>query len=60
MSTYKILRYLVVFGDVMFILWILYNAIDEGFKGVGSVEAVALSSLIMLLIFNIALLSIKG
>ncbi len=30
---YKILCYAAILGDVLFILWISFNAIDEGFKG---------------------------
>ncbi len=30
---FKLLRFAAVFGNVVFVLWILYNAIDEGFQG---------------------------
>lgn len=50
------LRQLAIFGNGMFILWIVYNGIDERSQGIGAVQAVALSSLIVLLILNICLL----
>jgi hypothetical protein len=52
----KELKYLVILGDVIFIAWILYNGINEGFKGVTPVQAVSYISLITLLILNIFLL----
>ena len=52
----KEFRCIVICGDILFIMWIAYNAIDEAGQGVGAVQAVALSSLVLLLIFNIILL----
>ena len=52
----KLYIYVAFLGDTLFILWILYNAVNEGFKVVRPVEAVALSTLAGLLILNIALL----
>jgi len=43
-----------IIGNVIYILWLLRNAIDSGFKI--NVEAVAVMGLLFLLIFNIALL----
>jgi len=43
-------------GNGLFILWVIYNGIDEGFQGVHLVQAVALGGLIVLLILNIFLL----
>jgi hypothetical protein len=57
MSSHKILRYLVFFGDIIYILWILYNGIDEGFRNIASVRAFALIGLIILLTLNIFLLT---
>ena len=42
-----------VFADCLYILWILYNAVDDKFSSVGSIESIVLSSLIFLLLFNI-------
>jgi hypothetical protein len=53
---YNLLWYVAIIGDVVYVLWILYNGIDEGFKDIGSVESIALIGLIFLLILNIALL----
>jgi hypothetical protein len=45
-----------MFGDALFIAWILFNAIDEGFKGATPVQLVSYISLITLLVLNIFLL----
>ena len=52
----KLLKYLALVGNSIYILWILYNGIDEGFRAIRTVEAVALSGLVVLLILNIILL----
>ncbi|MBI2451972.1 hypothetical protein HYV50_02735 [Candidatus Pacearchaeota archaeon] len=43
-------------GNVAYILWILYNGIDEGFKDIGIVQIVSLIGLLILLALNIFLL----
>lgn len=48
---YKILKYLAIFGNTVFVLWILYNGIDEGFKGT-PIQIVVYLALISLLILN--------
>lgn len=53
----KAIRNIVLIGDVLYILWIVYNGIDEGFRNIGSVQAIALIGLIILLALNITLLS---
>jgi hypothetical protein len=53
--TIKFLRYLTIIGNAIFVLWILYNGIDEGFKA-NLVQIVSYLSLIFLLILNIFLL----
>lgn len=53
-SLFTILTYIVIFGDAGYILWIIYNAIDEGFRA-GYVEIVSLFGLVFLLILNIIL-----
>jgi len=52
----QILTRLAVIGNVLYILWMVYNGIDEGFHGLGTVQAVAISGLIVLLTLNIFLL----
>ena len=56
MTINKILRNLVLLGNLIYILWILYNGINEGFKNILSVQAIALIGLIILLGLNIFLL----
>ena len=51
----KYLTFLAVTGNVVFILWILYNGINEGFKGT-MIERVSYLVLIMLLAINSFLL----
>ena len=52
------LSYLAVAGNVVYILWIVYNAIDDGFRTAGTrpLEAVVLSGLLVLLALNATLL----
>jgi hypothetical protein len=45
-------RSVVIVGNVVFILCIIYNGIDEGFKDIGSVQSMALLFLIALLLAN--------
>ena len=52
----KNLARLTIAGDALFILWILYNAVDERGQGIHMVEAAALSGLVVLLVLNILLL----
>ena len=50
----KLLRYAVITGNAVFILWITYNGIDEGFSGT-MVQKVSYVGLLILLILNIIL-----
>jgi hypothetical protein len=52
----KELRLIATVGNALFILWIIYNAIDERSQGIHIVQAVALGGLIVLLALNIFLL----
>lgn len=52
----KPLKYLALIGNAVYILWILYNGIDEGSRNVGRVEAVSLTGLLVLLTLNLVLL----
>jgi len=51
----KWLKYLTAAGNVVYLLWILYNGIDEGFRA-RPVEIVAMSGLMLLLVLNAVLL----
>ncbi len=52
----KLLRYIALAGNTIFILWIVYNGIDEGSRSIGRVEVVSLTGLLLLLALNIILL----
>ena len=61
MSTKKVstfLRTIALIGNVLYILWITWNGIDEGFAGT-IVQKVSYIGIIILLILNIALISRK-
>lgn len=55
---YKLFRYLAISGNVIFILWITYNGIDEGFRGT-VYQIISYIGLVFLLSLNIILLSRK-
>jgi hypothetical protein len=52
---FKLLRYAAIIGNIMFILWITYNGIEEGFKGT-VYQKLSYIGLVSLLILNIGLL----
>ena len=52
----SLLRYAVIGGNIVFILWILFNAMDEGFSGT-IVEKFSAAGLICLLAVNCILLA---
>jgi hypothetical protein len=52
----KPLRYIALTGNTIFILWIVWNGIDEDSRTVGKVEAASLTGLLLLLALNIVLL----
>jgi hypothetical protein len=52
----KPLRCIALVGNITYVLWIVYNGIDEGFHGIGSVQAVSLIGLLFLLFLNFILL----
>ncbi|MDD4902299.1 MAG: hypothetical protein PHE24_04120 [Patescibacteria group bacterium] len=56
MTALKAVRYLVIGGDMIYILWILYNGLNEGWRDIASVQAVVLLGLIILLGLNIILI----
>lgn len=57
--TIRSLRSLAIVGNGLFILWITYNGINEGFSGTLP-EIVSYICLVLLLGLNILLLSRKG
>jgi hypothetical protein len=58
-SFVETLRFLAIFGDIGFILWMTYNAIDEGFKGT-IYQQLSYIGLTSVLLLNIYLLSRKA
>jgi hypothetical protein len=54
---FNLLRFAAIFGNVLFILWITYNGIDEGFKGT-PMQVVSYIGLVSLLSLNIVLLAL--
>jgi hypothetical protein len=52
---YKLLRYAAILGNILFILWITFNGIDEGFRGT-IYQKLSYIGLVSLLILNIGLL----
>jgi DMSO/TMAO reductase YedYZ heme-binding membrane subunit len=52
----KYLIYLAIAGNILYILWVTYNGIDEGFSG-SPVQMISYIGLMALLILNITLLA---
>jgi len=52
----KSLKYIALFGNLIFILWILYNGIDDGFRQIGNIQGIVPLGLAILLALNCALL----
>jgi hypothetical protein len=50
-TIYKFLRNIAVAGNIIFVLWILYNGINEGFQGT-FLEIVSYIGLMILLLLN--------
>jgi len=50
-KTYRFLRYIVIAGNIILVLWILRNGINEGFKGT-PLEIVSYIGLMILLVLN--------
>jgi hypothetical protein len=51
MRKQDLLRYAVIAGNILFVLWILYNGISEGFRGTRH-EVLSYIGLIVLLVLN--------
>ena len=58
-SLYHLFKCLAVAGNVLFILWVTYNGIDEGFRGT-LVQKVSYVGLMLLLALNTVLILRKG
>jgi hypothetical protein len=58
-DTYNLLRYLAVAGNIVFVLWILYNGIEEGFQATAPLQILLYIGMLILLSVNAAVLS-KG
>jgi hypothetical protein len=54
-SLYNLFKYVAVAGNVLFILWVTYNGIDEGFSRT-LVEKVSYAGLMLLLVLNTVLI----
>jgi hypothetical protein len=54
----SLLKYIAIAGNIIFVLWILYNGFNEGFKATGP-EMVSYVGLILLLALNCILLGLK-
>lgn len=52
----KSLKSIILFGDIIYILWILYNGIDEGFRNIFSVQGIVPAGLMLLLLLNFIVL----
>ncbi len=50
------LRYVTIAGNLLFVLWVLYNGINQGFKGT-PVEILSYIGLVVLLLLNVLLMS---
>jgi hypothetical protein len=55
---FKMIKRIAIFGNLMFILWITYNGIDEGFRGTIH-QKISYIGLITLLALNIVFLRRK-
>ena len=53
----RLFRYVAVLGNVLYILWVTYNGINEGFRG-SPVQVVSYIGLVTLLMLNIVLLAL--
>ena len=55
----KYLKYIALAGNTLYILWILYNAIDEGSSGTLMQAVIPLGLVVLLVINNTLLLKEK-
>ena len=52
----KLIKYIALAGDALFVLWILYNGINEGFKGISTIQGIVPLFLALLLMLNLYLI----
>jgi len=52
----KLLSYFAIAGNIIYILWVLYNGINEGFSGINTIAGIAMLGLMILLALNAYLL----
>ncbi len=58
MKPITVLKVLAVAGNALFILWMLYNGIDEGFRA-SAYQLASYVGLTLLLLFNSVLLFVR-
>ena len=56
---YKLLGYIAIIGNVLFILWISFNGMDEGFKA-SLIQKISYLGILVLLILNSILIGRKN
>jgi hypothetical protein len=56
----KLFSILVIIMNAIYILWLLYNGMNEGFKNILSVQGIATLGMVVLLLLNIFLLVYKS
>ena len=54
-----LLKYLAIAGNILFILWVTYNGVDEGFQGT-LVQKASYLCLVLLLVLDTVLILRKG
>jgi len=58
-SLYSLFKYLAIAGNVLFMLWVTYNGIDEGFSGT-IYQKLSYAGLMLLLVLDTVLILRKG
>ncbi len=54
-NLYNLFKYVAIAGNVLFILWVTYNGIDEGFRGT-MVQKASYVGLMLLLVLDTVLI----
>ena len=55
MKNLNVIQNVAISGNILYFIWIVWNGIDEGSKGIGIVQAISLTGLLILLVINIFL-----
>jgi hypothetical protein len=58
-NTINLLKFAAIVGNILFVLWILFNGISEGFVGT-TLEKISYLSLMLLLVTNSILLLVNS